>query len=355
MESIAEPSSSSHAVLQEIAHLQQRLAGAGYGDLGMWNELAAKHVKLIREHGFENFKRTINFEYHQWSVRSFFDVKSLRLLASLASKGRIPRAALEAHLDIEDALDTRWTKGAITEQRLRAYRFYVGLLWDYACVEDALGLIRDLEEPRFGRPLPITFGGKLITQDLALATLELNDIARQCDLRGVRRVAEIGAGYGRVAWLFLQSQPQLSYHVFDIPPALAVSRNYLAQCFGVGRTVACSDLDSPDDIRSSVSADQAGKAYFHLPLGLEHVPDHSFDLVVNISSFDEMPKQEVEKYFAWIDRRLKGALYLKGYRYNPASGWSYKQFPYPQHWRRTWSRVDPTNPLFIEQVYRVNS
>lgn len=335
--------------------MQQRLADAGYGDLGMWNELSAKHEKLIREHGFESFKRTINFEYHQWSVRSLADVKSLKLIASLLRHGRVPRAALEARLDMQDALDTRWTKGAITEQRLRAYRFYVGLLWDVACAEDEVGVLRDVEEPRFGRPLPITFGGKLITQDLALAALELNDIARQCDLRGVRRVAEIGAGYGRVAWLFLQCQPQLAYHVFDIPPALAVSRNYLSECLGAERVVACSELDSADEVRTSITSDQVGKAYFHLPLRLDDVPDHSFDLVINISSFDEMPKHEVEKYFAWIDRKLKGALYLKGYRYNPASGWSYKQFPYPRHWRRAWSRIDPTNPLFIEQIYRVNS
>jgi putative sugar O-methyltransferase len=341
-------------VLDQIEKMQKRLADSGYGDLGMWEQLCRKHVKLLRENGFATFKRTINFEYHQWSVRSFVDLKTLRLLGAVALRGRLPSTAVGSGIDIADALETTWTKGAVTMSRLMAYRFYAGLLWDFALTEDKLGLLQHLEEPVFGRPLPIRMGGKLVTQDLALSAIELNSIARSCDLSRVRRVAEIGAGYGRMAWLVLKSQPQLSYHIFDIPPALAVSQNYLTQCLGPDRVVPCPDIEVDPKPESGVTSDRPGTAYFHLPLQMDKVEDKAFDLFINVSSFDEMPKGEVDKYFAFIDRTLKGHLYLKGYQYNPASGWTYTKFPYPKHWKRVWSRVDPTNPLFIEQVFSVN-
>src|SRR5688500_16510620 len=254
-------------VLDQIERMQQALARNGYGDLGMWNELCDKHVKLLREHGFASFKRTINFEYHQWSVRSFLDVKTLQLGLSLLRRGRLPNAAVRARIDIEDALDTHWTKGRVTKQRLLAYRMYVGLLWDLALAGDDLGVLTSVEEPSFGRPLRIRHGEKLITQDLALSAMELNSIARNCDLRNVRRSAEIGAVYGRLAWVMLRTQPQLSVHVIDIPPALAVSESYLAKRLGEGSVVPWS-ASPGSTLGPSVLDDVAGRSYSHLPLNL---------------------------------------------------------------------------------------
>jgi putative sugar O-methyltransferase len=342
-------------IIDQIERMQRLLADAGYGDLGMWDALCKKHITLLREQGFQRFKRTINFEYNQWSVRSFVDMKSLSLAATALRRLYVPSTALRASIDIEDAKDTTWTKGEVTKTRLLAYRLYLGMLWDFARSEDDLGVLGKVVEPDVGRPMPVRLNGTLISQDLALSSLELNAIARQCSLPTIRRVGEIGAGYGRLAWLFLATQPQLSYHIFDIPPALAVSQNYLLECFGNERITSCSELEPPGGALPRVTADSPGRAYFHLPLKMDDVESHSFDLMINVSSFDEMPKDKVDYYFDFIDRKLKGLLYLKGYRYNPASGWSYTKFPYRPSWRRAWSRTDPTNPMFIEQIFRVNS
>ena len=351
---MVETSATDAALIEQIERMQQVLAANGYGDLGMWNELCRKHVHLLRTRGFANFKRTINFEYHQWSVRSFVDFKLLKIAATLLWRGQLPRTALSSRLDHDDASDVQWTKADATRSRLAAYRLYVSLLWDLVATEDHLKLLEKFAEPELGRPLSIRSNGTLISQDLALSALEVNDIARRCDLSSLRRVAEIGAGYGRVAWLFMRSAPQVAYHIFDIPPALAVSQNYLAACLGSDHVVPCPELDGAGVSGDVFAKERAGSASFHLPLNLDRVPERSFDLVINISSFDEMPDDEVNKYFAWIDRTLAGHLYLKGYKYNPASGRSYRSFPYGKSWKRIWSRTDPTNPVFVEQMFVVN-
>src|SRR5258705_11280986 len=54
-----------------------------YGPAAFWNSLGEKHKRLIREQGFRRFKRTINFEYHQWGLRSLRDSKIRSLLLEL--------------------------------------------------------------------------------------------------------------------------------------------------------------------------------------------------------------------------------------------------------------------------------
>src|SRR5688572_29491913 len=95
-------------LIGQIERMQEVLAANGYGDLGMWNELCRKHVHLLRTRGFSNFKRTINFEYHQWSVRSLVDFKLLKIATTLLWRRQLPRTALRSRFDFADAADVQW-------------------------------------------------------------------------------------------------------------------------------------------------------------------------------------------------------------------------------------------------------
>lgn len=348
------PSSSvDESILDQIDEMQDCVVRREVGDLGMWRELCKKHSALLREEGFANFKRTINFEYHQWAVTTYRDPKSMTLLKKLLLRGRIPWSLANTGVGAGTTEGIERSRGPATPRQMRAYRFYVSLLWDYARLEDQLGCLEKLDEPPIGNPLEIRAGRKLLSQDLALSTLEINSIARICDLSRIRRVAEIGAGYGRLAWTALSIEPRLSYTIIDIPPALAISQNYLVRCFGPGRVSLFRDsnpIGEPAFFQAG-----PGTVSCLLPYQTENVPDRYFDLAVNISSFDEMPRTQVERYFALIDRTLSGWLYLKGYKSNRRTGWRYESFPYKSHWRRVWQRTDPSNDLFVEQIFSVNA
>ena len=230
-----------------------------------------------------------------------------------------------------------------------AYTLFMGLLWQYALLKDTLACLDICEEPLFGDPLPVTYKGRLISQDLATTSLELNRIAQHIDLSKIRKVAEIGAGYGRVPYVFIHRFPETSYSIFDIPPALVISQNYLFQTLGsklVRKFEKCTA--APE-----VSPAPGISAY--LPHQLEYFPDDYFDLVINISSFDEMESKQVDNYLALIDRKCNGWLYVKGHDKAPiwcsVSGVASPTLSYPPNWQLRFEGKDPFSDSFIERIY----
>lgn len=327
--------------------------------LQFWKSLGEKHASLIRESGFENFKRTINFEYSQWGVTSYRDAKTRHLFRNLLRGKSLPFGGFKASYDRHDLDHIRWPdaidpqtgkalRGSNDDARagMGAYTFYCGLLWQYAVKHDALGCLKKIREPAVGHPLPIRYGGELISQDLALSSLELNHIASTVPMEKVRRVLEIGAGYGRFAFPYASLYPNVEYWILDIPPALAISQNYLGTVFG-------KEAVSPYIERRSGGTPR--RFNFMLPTTLADIPDGYFDLVVNISSFDEMSTADVDRYLQAIDRVGSGWLYLQGHARSrkPGSRYGLEEFPYGKSWRELFSHQHPVVPWFVEKIYKL--
>jgi putative sugar O-methyltransferase len=340
--------------IRSLMRLYRNTSGVG---AGYWDTHGQKHLALIVEFGFGNFKRTINFEYGQWGVTSLRDPKIRRLLWNLIRLKQLPLGGLLATCDYRDLSSIRWPDGiesrgaSVTRharfggrRRLRIYAFYGGLLWQYAELKDRLGCLRKLQEPRLGNPLPVRYRGRLISQDLAFAALELNRIAMHVPIAKVRRVLEIGAGYGRLAFVIRSLFPHVEYTIVDIPPALAVSRTYLDAVSVQGTDSGASEI--------GIRRDGPGRMNFLLPEALGQVPDGYYDLVINVSSFDEMSPAEVEAYFRVLDRVSSGWLYLQGWGQSRSQGHrlGLNEFPFGREWRQIYSGPDPVVPGFIEKI-----
>lgn len=353
-------------VIEDIRDLSASLSQASdyalYGPAKFWETLSEKHGRLILEYGFQRFKRTVNFEYNQWGVQSFKDPKIRNLLRLLFRRHRVPSGWLRTRVNKESISDVRWPDGidaatgeavalspVNTWKRFQAYTFYVGLLWQYAMLEDRLGCLRVCDEPTVGSPLPITYKGKLISQDLATSSMELNLIAKYVDMSKVVRIAEIGAGYGRLADVTAKMFPHVEYHIFDIPPALAISQNYLACTLGES---AVSMFDENPHYGSL----EGCRVRAFLPHQMERFPNGYFDLVINISSLDEMAPAQVENYFSRIDEKCGGWLYLKGHGRSRSPGLrlGVDEFPYRKRWRELYRGADPLVGSFVERVYSLH-
>ena len=84
------------------------------------------------------------------------------------------------------------------------------------------------------------------------------------------------------------------------------------------------------------------------------IPDGHFDLVINVSSFDEMRPEVVADYFGFIRRACSGWMYLQGYEGSRASGHriGLKEFPYGRDWAEVSSRQDPVERRFGEKILK---
>jgi len=251
-----------------LADIDRIAAAQGRDDddgASFWQSTGRQHRDKIAS---ETFKRHVNFQYGSWPITKFGSRFTARCLIALLRGGQFPWGPA-ARVEWRDAKPVPTWNEAVTDRnneahRLRAYALYVGLIWQYATRHDHLGALQ-LAEPTLGCPMPVRLRGRLISQDLAMAALDLNAMAGIVPLPEVRRVLEIGAGYGRLAYLFASLFPSVEYTITDISPALAMAKNYLP------------------------AVTPSGRFSFVLPHELDAMPDRSFELIINVSSLDEMP------------------------------------------------------------------
>jgi len=233
----------------------------------------------------------------------------------------------------------------------RCYRLFVAQTWDRARREDRLGLTERMEEPEVGTPVRLCSRGRLVSQDLANSIIECNYAARSGLVRDGARIAELGAGYGRLAHVHLATA-DVVYCIFDIPPALAVSQWYLRQLLGAERIVPFDAARTAAD----AGALQTGQVAFFTPDQLELFPDGWFQLTQTISTLPEMPERQAAHFLALLAAKSSGEVLLKQWHRwrNEADGAEYAEdwYALPPPWELVARRVDPVQPLFFNQRWR---
>jgi putative sugar O-methyltransferase len=145
-------------------------------------------------------------------------------------------------------------------------------------------------------------------------------------LANLGRVLEIGAGYGRLAYLFLSAFPDARYTIADVAPALAVSQNYLAAVFGEGQVARF------DPHWTAAAPERAINCL--VPIQMQELPDEHVDLAINEGSFDEMPPEVATAYLRDLGRPCRGHVFLTGFAIKAHHGrLGLDELPYPLNWR----------------------
>jgi putative sugar O-methyltransferase len=325
-------------------------APAVYRPGKFWEYVAACNVQQLRLYGRDNFKRTLALSYFTWIAprrdEQFAFLRSALSTAALAAA--VGRTLLRALRGPHRPLG--WRASA-------KYDLLTRMVWDYAERTDTAGVMRDLAEPAEGNPPRVRRGGRLISQDLANSALEFRSVAEGVpDLAtgGVRTILELGAGYGRTAFVFLKRLPAVRYIVADIPPALHVAQDYLTRLFPDRPAFRWRPFRDYAAVREEF---EAARLAFLLPHQLELLPDRSADLFVNISSLHEMRPEQIAAYFGLIDRLVSRWVYLKQWKrhVNSADGVTVTEADYPirPHWRTALRRTCAVQTGFFEAVFDV--
>ena len=311
-----------------------------------WQQLNAQNIAQLESAGMANVKRTLAQNYFTWVVGMRSPL--FRHLSRITS--------WRDWLRVLNGLPAYSRESGLGLRRFYELHVFSRLVWRLAVRHDSQKLLDRIGEPEFGNPFRIRFGDRLISQDLANSLMELYSIteARTPSAEERFTVCELGAGYGRSAYMFLSAFANCKYIIVDIPPALYVSQEYLATVLPDRRVMRFRNFSSFEEVAQEF--EQADIAFL-LPHQAEQLAAKSIDYFVNISSFHEMTFSQIEAYFDLVDRLTRGHFYMKQWRSfnNARDGITIKQadYPYRAGWKQLYTRTPPSHPLFFETLFQI--
>jgi putative sugar O-methyltransferase len=294
----------------------------------------------------------VSNNYYNWMVTSLRDPQIQRSIVNWCKRPALAPLTnrLEQPVSGLRTLDRKRTFELSAVDAWR-YKFFVGMLWETARREDTQGLADRLSEPTVGNPVRICHRGRMISQDLANSIIEYSFAARSGAVHDDARVAELGAGYGRLAYVFAKAR-RLTYCIFDIPPALAVSQWYLTEVLGADRVVPFREWADFDTLEPFLAPSTVA---FFTPDQIELFPDRWFDCTQTISTLPEMPARQSSHYLRVLGEKSRQAVFLKQWRKwrNPDDEVELSESDYllPPPWRMAARRVDLTQPAFFNQLW----
>jgi putative sugar O-methyltransferase len=178
---------------------------------------------------------------------------------------------------------------------------------------------------------------RLISQDLANSAIEAAAIERLLPSRPPGSILEIGAGYGRLAYVLMSLYPDCSYTIVDIEPARSIAEWYLGHLFPKRQMT------------------------FLAPSSIDSLPGSSFDLAVSISSLQEMSRQQIGEYMTFLSRVVAtgGVVYLKQWSswYNPVDRMTvtFDDYEVPGNWTIVFREPAPVQSAFTQAGWRVGA
>jgi putative sugar O-methyltransferase len=311
-----------------------------------WREYAEADLDTLRAEGFSTFKRTLNAHYFQFLVQDTQSAFGARLRQEWL---RHPDPRVFAARRIGD--DLRWIpEGRNRRLRSRTYARNVAVLWDHVRRRAGGALADSLQEPDLGRPVLVRHRGQRVSQDLANSLHEfcaVREVVPTAELHGARYM-EIGAGYGRLADMFLRLVPDIRVVIVDIAPALAISEEYLTRRFPERRALRWAPVVDAGEL-------DAAELAFLTPDQLAAADPLRAQLCVNVSSLHEMPAEQADLYLQLIDRHCDGWFFTKQWERwtntHDEVEVARDRYAYPPHWRVIFERPTSIVPDFFEAVY----
>ena len=341
--------------LQAMTRMSNELRQAGEICLPslFWDWLNDKNVKQLQVHGLEHFKRTVNQNYSNFVVSGFDDNQYQNVLRYWIEHPASTPLSTEIHGS--QFLQGFFEKNPLSEDSYRnLYRFFVGLLWHYVSQHDEAGLTTRLSEPTVGDPIRVTLGGRLISQDLANSIHECNTLhaaLRPSSSDARLKVGELGAGYGRLADVWLSSQ-HCQYMIFDVPPALYLSQWYLQRRYPQKRAFTFRSFRDFSEVRDELA--EADVAFFTANQ-LTLFPDGYFDGFQSISCLHEMRLEQIRFYIDQITRHTRRAVYFKNWAkwHNTLDDLQPGRELYvlSAPWETVLDRLHPVQDKFCEQLF----
>lgn len=236
------------------------------------------------------------------------------------------------------------------------YERYLWMYWSEIKKKDSLNLLQTLDEPRLGGAKTYTIQGKKITHDLLQSIDEFYAIFPYFPNNDNHStILELGAGYGRLAYVFSKAMKNNTYIVVDMPGSLIISQYYLSRVFSKEKILTFQEsMKIKKFTKKTLSKYQI---VFLTPWQLPDMSEKTVDIFINIYSFQEMTTKQISNYYILIDRICKNLFFSKQLvrSYNPKDELIINQKDYPKykHWEKLFERLSSFNETVFEVLYRL--
>lgn len=342
---------------------KEHLAGSEiYHASKFWDMLNQLNIDWLKSEGFDNFKRTVNNNYFNWMVQAKSDYFRNMAAQFFSKAKRNPRKLWSLLTTNIDEMHHRTYVSNNTETTFfqrKIYALYLLFLYEYVRGNDEYGMFASLQEPDVGNPIVVEHDGKRISQDISNSYMEYSYIRKSLgdDFSKVKTFAEIGAGYGRLGYLFhlFHQKEGVKIVLIDLPPALLVSQWYLRRVFPEAKIMGYRNFSSFSEIEKEFNE---SSICFLLPHQLELLPRGTIDLLINVSSLQEMSRKQINHYYGLIDQKV-AYFYTKQWVMweNAEDKISVPAIIYPTrpNWELLNARLNPVHTQFFEAMFKIES
>jgi len=320
--------------------------------------------RLLRLHG--RWRRRMNLRGQDNTIVTYNLMKADNQIASDLYKA----GAFWSKIN-QDFIDLIWA-GALVDLRNQYFnrRFsgpdpcsrqvYSALLWLYYSnlqQIDTDGFLKSAFEPFEGgtadqelvdgRPMSLDF---LQSIDEAYRLRYAWKLSKRPKLPQI--IVELGAGYGRLAYICRKMIPDCTYVILDLPEALICSSTWLNQVLP-GEVVPYTDSRHLTNFDREVLSSR--KVWILSLHQIEQIAPGTVDAFINIYSFAEMPIQSINNYFSVINRIADGIFYSKQRKleHNITDNIEVNLDTYPiqPHWNQLFFQTSTLYESFFEVAY----
>ena len=263
----------------------------------------------------------------------------------------------------DEYFNTRFSGTQPHDERL--YEWFLCVFYRLLKSTDKLGILERMEATLAWRSpeivmgknkvkvgLPILVDGRKVSADLLFTTYDIYQLVELVPglLEKPYMVADLGAGWGRIGYMLLSLNPSLTYALFDIPDSLLVSSEYLPRLLPDCPTMGyldsrqCGTLD-----RQTLGA---RRLWFLGTHDLPRVAARTFDLVINVQSFQEMRPDQVNRYLEMFAHCASGGhLYHRNNTFGREC--RAEDYRYPQTWQRIFERPASYSDKVVDAGWRL--
>ncbi len=298
------------------------------------------------------FKRSLDSSHRPWLPTCFADPRLKFLMDAFHDRpSMIPIeivASVRPELELEGDGQKHEGDAApfATLDGIRFYAFYTGLIWYLMTTNATDDLHLRLQEPSLGAPMILRHNDRAISQDLAESLLEHSQIRQLTSTLALpdRPIyLDIGAGYGRLAYVMLSAAP-CRYIIVYTPTSHLLAKWYLPRVLPHLKVFGYRHFIRFEDVRAEI---ENADLIFLSPNQLNLLPDGWVDVSICISSLHEMEPPQIARYMELLPAKTSRAIYFKqrfGWR-DPVDGTRVEMaaFEFAAPWRQVSNSADPIN------------